>query len=76
LRLARLEQSLAALRDDVERGGAEARAARDSVDALALVTEEFVGRVEALEADVAAALSSVADELASEARGLQEAERR
>jgi len=68
LRLARLEQALSAVREEAERGGAEARAARDAVDALALVTEEFVGRCEALEADVAQALSTVAEQLADEAR--------
>ena len=69
LRLLRAEQALGTLQAESETAREDAQGARAGCDALSLVVETFVQRVEALEQDVATALSTVADQLADEARG-------
>lgn len=57
LRLARCEQALAQVSSDADAVRSEAVNTRTGVDALALVVEQFVARIESLEADVATVAS-------------------
>jgi chromosome segregation ATPase len=74
-RVTALEAAVSAAQAEASACRLEWRGGKDGVDALALITETLMARLEALEGDVESALGTLARELAQEGRRVEARER-